>query len=683
MPGTSDIEYVRPFTLALLVLAGGLTGCRLDPLRTSTPAGVTHRPLVLAHPTRTDHRPPSTPPQREAKARTKRVEYLPAVQGGTHHGRPVPHARPVTAEDQGYTLNFNGTDVKDVVRLILGELLHANYSLDPGLKGPVHLHTASPIPRSELPFVLEHLLEARGAVLLRQGDFYTILPRNKAAAPPVRRAGRTALPGYQTLVLPLEYISAAQLRTLLKPLRPRAGLVTLHDRLPLVLLTGTSAEIERYRALIRTFDIDQMRGQSIAVFHLQEVLPSTLVGELQTIFGEEGAQAPAAGMLRLVPVDRLGLLIAISPRKVYLEAVAGWIRRLDTLGQRQGEQLFVYKVRNSKAEKLAELLNGIFGTRTGGAVPPGKGAAAGRDVHLGRVKILADSENNALIIRATREDYRKILRSLDKLDTLPPQVLLQATILEVQLVGDLRYGVEWVFQHRLGSGRTGKGLLDLGDTGIAPVLPGFAYQVVGSGDAVKGVINALASDSRSKIISSPSLMVLDNHAAKIRVGDQVPVLTSQATNTGSSGSNPIITNTIEYRDAGITLDVTPHISSSGMIVLDILQEVSSVSEQTSSGINSPTINQRLIHTTIAVRDGGTVVLGGLIKDGKTRRNSGIPLLRDLPGVGMLFGSHGQGNTRVELLMTITPTVLRNQDASEAISRAFRERFGLEAPEVLR
>jgi len=264
-------------------------------------------------------------------------------------------------------------------------------------------------------------------------------------------------------------------------------------------------------------------------------------------------------------------------------------------------------------------------------------------------------------------------------------VLVEASIVEVTLSDDLFYGLEWFFKNGLNnSSKTGTGLLDLGTPGLAAQVPGFSYSVVDSAGAVRAVFNTLASDNKVNVVSSPSLMVLDNQSASIRVGDQVPIRTSETTNTGSSGDDPLITSTIQFRDTGVMLEVTPQIKDGGMVVLKINQDVSDVSQTTSSGIDSPTINQRQINTTVAVHSGDTIVLGGLIRDNQDTGNSGIPGLRNVPGIGWAFGETSKTRRRTELVVLITPTAITNRAEAREVTREFRNHLkGLQLPDQFR
>jgi len=291
----------------------------------------------------------------------------------------------------------------------------------------------------------------------------------------------------------------------------------------------------------------------------------------------------------------------------------------------------------------------------------------------GNVKIIADSENNALLIMASRSEYEKVRSAIRRLDVMPLQVLVEATILEVTLTDDLSYGLQWFFKNGIGDSKSG-----IGELFPLPVDPSFSYTVKDSSANIRAVLNLLAADSRLNIISSPSLMVLDNRTATIKVGDQVPIRTSETTSLATSGTDPLVTSTIQYRDTGVLLEVTPRVNPGGMVVLEITQDVNDVDQTTTSDIDSPTIIQRRIMTSVAVQSGETVVLGGLIRDNKSQSEAGIPGLRSVPGVGRLFSSKTTTSTRTELLVLITPTAISNvEEAKKSTEEMKRKLDGID------
>jgi general secretion pathway protein D len=378
-------------------------------------------------------------------------------------------------------------------------------------------------------------------------------------------------------------------------------------------------------------------------------------------------------------------------------------------------------VQNAKATELADILGNIFQSRAsaraaggepatagataagmrGGTVAPGltpvqirppglgvpvpgappttaapqSGDAEGLAlVDGGSLEIIADDIRNALVVLATPEQYRMVESAVRKLDVVPLQVLIEARILEVALRDDLSYGVEWFFHNNdinSGEGRS-RGTLDVGDAGIGPLAPGFAYTIIDTADQVRLALNLLSTESDVNVLSSPSLMVLDNQTATINVGDEIPVPARQST-SNIDPSSPTV-NEITFRQTGITLSVTPRVSSSGLVTMEIRQEVATAAATTTSNIDAPTIQNRAIDSVVAVNSGETIVLGGLMQTQQAENESGIPGLRRIPGIGKLFGATSNEESRTELLVLITPRVVRNRDDVRSITEEFRQKL---------
>ena len=284
------------------------------------------------------------------------------------------------------------------------------------------------------------------------------------------------------------------------------------------------------------------------------------------------------------------------------------------------------------------------------------------------VRIIADDSNNALIVLATPVDYRMIEQTLRKLDLVPLQVLIEGTVAEVALRGELRYGLQWFFN----SGNSSATLSAVPLATPAQFFPGFSY-LFATND-VRVVLNALDDISDLNMISSPTLMVLDNQTASLQVGDTVPIFTEQATTDAG-----IIVNSIQQQDTGVTLTVTPRVNAGGLVNLEITLEVSDAVPTVTSGLNSPTIRQRKIQTTVAVQSGETVALGGLIRDDKAKTKSGIPILHELPILGSLFGETVDSKERTELLVVLTPRVIRGMQQARDVTRELRKRLRSVSP----
>lgn len=311
--------------------------------------------------------------------------------------------------------------------------------------------------------------------------------------------------------------------------------------------------------------------------------------------------------------------------------------------------------------------------RLGGERTAAGGLTGGLDnlgPQRGGLRIVADERNDALLIMATTREYRMIESTLERLDIAPLQVLVEATIAEVSLNDRLEHGLRYFFDIGSGGDTNELTFSDAADGRVAASFPGFSYFF--QGQDVSIALNALNDVTDVTIISSPMLMALDNQTARLQVGDQVPVPSAQSVST--QDPNAPIVNSIDFQDTGVILEVTPHVNASGMVVLDVLQEVSDVVETTSSGIDAPTIQQRQIQSSVSVRTGETIALGGLIRDSNTISRSGIPLLMDIPWLGRLFENRTRTNERTELLVLLTPQVVRNSEEARDVTRELRRRL---------
>jgi general secretion pathway protein D len=280
---------------------------------------------------------------------------------------------------------------------------------------------------------------------------------------------------------------------------------------------------------------------------------------------------------------------------------------------------------------------------------------------------VADETKNSLLIIANDRDYQRVLRVIQGLDVVPSQVLIEAVIAEVDLNDDLQYGVQWQLQK---GGTSTATFSNIATGGVASIFPGFNYAFNAAN--VAATLSALNSLTHVNVISTPSLMVLDNKTARLQVGDQVPITTQTATSTVTAST--AIVNSITLQDTGVILSVTPHINESGRVQLEIEQEVSSVVATTSSTINSPTIQQRKVKTTVVVNNGEVLALGGLIQDSHSKTSSQIPLLGSLPLIGGAFSDKDNAVKKTELLVLITPRVVRDGTESRLVTEEYRRKF---------
>ncbi len=602
------------------------------------------------------------------------------------------------------TLNFEGADLREVIKFVLGDMLGENYLIDPRVQGQVTLQTSHPLAVAALVPTLETVLRMNGAALVREQGMYRIVPLAEALrSAPGPGLSQRAMLGYEVRIFPLRFVAAQEMQTILQPFIPEGGLVRTDPLRNLLIIGGTSAELDKLQETVEIFDVDFLQGMSVGLFRLDNVEVGTLTGELERLFGESSG-GPLAGLFRLIPIDRLNAILVVTPQPAYLEKAKVWIERLDRVQNPDSPRLFVYRMQHVRAEDVAGVLSDVFGggskkttntSATAGApslapglepveigvgeggqspqsaaTPAGTVATGGSSGAVGEVKIIADATNNALLVLATQRDYDTIEAAIQQLDISPLQVLVDATIVEVSLSGELSYGLQWFFKNGLDN-KEGRGIFANAAT-LATTFPGFNYSVVDSANEVRVVLNALAEDSKVNVISSPSIMVLDNQSATIKVGDQVPIRTSESVNLSSD--DPVTTTNIQYRDTGVSLTVTPRVNAGGMVIMDIDQEVNDVSSTTTSGIDSPTIQQRRIESSVAVQSGESIVLGGLIREIRSGDESGIPVLHRVPVIGPLFGSTSRSARRTELIVLITPRVASNQLQARQITEEFRSKL---------
>lgn len=306
------------------------------------------------------------------------------------------------------------------------------------------------------------------------------------------------------------------------------------------------------------------------------------------------------------------------------------------------------------------------------------GMSGSSNAEMPNVKIIPDEGNNALVIVANSEEYTKIEKVIKQLDVLPLQVLIDATIVEVTLNDDLQYGIQWYFSHNNGGTNIitggGKGTgINLQDLGAAIGSGGFTYLFSSNSRDINAILRAEATKDNINVVSSPSLMVLNNQEASIKVGDSVPIRTSQSTNTNDS-TNPIQTSGIQMVDTGINLSIRPRVNSGGLVLMDILQTVNGVKATETSDIDSPTISKREIESSVAIQSGETIVLGGLIKEDNTYTRFGVPLFHEIPLIGPLFGSTTRNKDKNELVVLITPRVVNSRQDAQSITDEFRRKL---------
>lgn len=613
------------------------------------------------------------------------------------------------ADADGVTLNFEKAALPEFLRVVFDTILHENYLIDPQVNGSVTLHTTRPITLDAVHSILEEVLQQNDATLIRDAGIYKIIPlanaQTSAASPSIGRYSNKRSAGYGVQIVPLQHVSATELEKIIKPFVPAGSSLRIDAARNLLILSGPKYRLDELLATVRTFDVDWLKGMSFAMFKLQYADAVTLVEELEQVLNGD-TTSPLEGIVRLLPIERLNAVLVITHKPALIAQIRSLIEQFDWgVEGSSGRRLYIYALENGKAENIATVLQEIFGQlpadsftaranqantdtnvfRSADAVSrplprPGSVGAGdvANDVVDGRgglvadssseIKIIADEDNNAILVLSSQEDYRAIEAAIRKLDIAPRQVLIEATIAEVTLSNTLDYGVRWFLENGNSSQLSVNGPVPSSASG-----DGLAFAFFDQSSDVKAFFDMLATESSVKFLSTPQVMVLDNQTATIRVGDQIPVTirSSQSTNNPDA---PIVTE-VQFRDTGTLLTVTPHINAGGQVTLEISLEVSLPgTEPAVGGGGNVSIAQRTINSSVIVQSGQTVVLGGLILETTTEGTSGVPGLMRIPVFGKLFSSTSKDVFRTELIITVRPRVVENARQMQKITEELRMRM---------
>jgi len=637
------------------------------------------------------------------------------------------------------SFNFEGEPLHAVVKAILGDMLGQNYTIAPGVQGTVTLATPRTVSPAQAYVLLERALADNNARMVYSGGMYQIVPADAAlpsgtVAP--RTGGAAAARGFEVRVVPLRYISATEMEKVLKPYARPNAIVAVDNGRNTITVSGSRVELENYLRTIEIFDVDWLSGMSVGVFPLQTGKATRVVADLEKVFGEQ-SKSPVAGMFRFLPLEGANAVLVITPQAEYLDDIGDWLERIDSSGA--GARLYSYELKYIKARDLAERLAEVFGggsgrsgnNETGGSLMPGlsgvsigsgsggfgsdgridnggsldsMGGSSGTSGNGGglgsgslslsqdrggsssvtlevdgdRVGVSALDETNALLVRTTPSAWKSIREVVERLDVMPLQVHIEAQVAQVQLSGDLEYGVQWFIE---------RAMTDNGFPEFAPpadggpsrwsTLAGSVGGVAGNGLAwtlvkndAAAIIRALDSVSDVRLLQTPSVFVRNNAEAEFNVGDRIPVSTVSV--NPILGSDNSLTS-VQYLETGTILKVRPRVTQDGTVFLDIVQEISAPAGQPDNNGNYR-ITTRRLKTEAAAQDGDTVMLAGLITDGVERGAGGIPGLSRIPVLGALFGTQNSNTSRSETIVLITARIIRNNQEARDLTDEYSRRF---------
>lgn len=564
---------------------------------------------------------------------------------------PTPPARQTSKAAPTVSFFFDDADVYEVIQTIFADVLKVNYIVDPQVKGRVNFRTITPVPKDEVLGIMEIVLRMNGIGFVEEAGLYRIVPLTD---------------------VPRELVYSQ---------------------------IGKSPE----KVAIDMFNFKNLE--------LREAMP-----DIENALGLH----LRGGTVRILPIYRLNSLIVVATSNEQLTYIRKWIQVFDDMFSVTRLKIFVYPLQNSKATHIASLMQSIFSggsagtattpapattprTATPRATSPGAaaqptpaptaeprtGAAAmvtgGGKFVSPETKVFADEITNSLIILATPADYSFIEETIRKLDILPRQVVIEALVAEIKLTDDLSFGLAWSLKTDINfslkpfdnpvslDGQMGQRSSSLTfDPKVGPVLSGtgFSFLATDSSGVVRARIEALAAASRARVLASPHVLVLDNREARIQVGDQVPIATSETSVSGTTD----IQRTIQYKDTGVILRVKPQVNEGGLVTLELSQEVSTYALQKIFGSDQVVISKREAVTNLVAQDGQTIVIGGLIQEASTKANEGIPFLSKIPLLGYLFGGTTDKYERRELIILLTPHVMRDLNEARAVTSDYLQRM---------
>jgi general secretion pathway protein D len=609
------------------------------------------------------------------------------------------------------TIDFDNVDISVVVKFV-SELTGKNFIIDDRVKGKVTLISPKKIPIDDVYNVFLSVLEVNGFTVVPSGNMNKILPAAQAREKSLETRTSSGLAETQdrmvTQVISLERANPDEIKRVLDPIVSKTSSVIAYPAAGMLVITDYLSNIRRLQEIISALDVEGA-GDQISYIPLQNASASEVVKSLTAIFQQRQAKLSTIRAVADSRTNSIIILASISET----ESVRKLVAMMDKDVPRGESNIQVYRLQNSVAEDLAKVLTSIV-QNSGSTASAAAGTPAvprvATSVVTKNVQIVSDKATNTLVIMAEREDYRILENIIKQLDVPRAMVYIEALIMEVNASKDFKLGVEWrgITEHGsvdgnpaaafIGSGGAGTstspggynildGLINTATTPPTGVFPGgFSMGIVSAGITIGGitfpnigaVVQAYKTDSEVSILSTPQIMTLDNEEAEINVGSNVPYLTRQDTTSSTTSINY---NSYEYRDVGVTLNITPHINEENFVRLKISQQVTKVTSSTNS--TTPTTLKRTAKTTVVVKDKDTIVIGGLVGDSTQDNTYKVPLLGDIPLLGWLFKTNSTSREKTNLYVFLTPHIVRTQADAAALYQDKRENMGEVVEGVIR
>lgn len=600
-------------------------------------------------------------------------------------------SRPTLAQD--FTVNLKDTDIQEFIEFV-ADVTGSTIVIDPSVKGKVKVVSSKPVSRAELYDLFLSILDVHGYTAVRSGDVVRVIPNKNARSAPVDVISGTSIINdeYVTQVIRLENVSAAKLIPVLRPLVPQQAHMAAYAPSNAIIISDIRANIDRITQIIDS--MDQSAVKKTEVVKLRYGVSTDVVEMLKALEKSRAGEGADANDEASLVADKRTNSIIVTADEVSIERIKSLIDYLDIPLEQSGNVRVMY-LEYANATDVAEVLTRVMQNLTR---LDDETTGRNRSANSAKSTIEADEGTNSLIITADTDEMAALESVIARLDIRRAQVLVEAIIVEMEIVEGRELGLQWLFANDSGlfgsaisssqaqQGRNAAlaqailpedaGSNDISVRNIAGALsqvPGstFGWGVVDQNLTMSTILNALESQGNANILSTPSLLTLDNEEAFITVGQQVPFVTGSYTNTGAANgvANPF--QTIQRENVGVTLQVTPQINEGDSVVMDIVQEVSSISQQVLSASDVIT-NERKIETKVLAKDGDIVVLGGLVKDDIQDSRQGVPILSGIPVIGRLFRSDVVSVTKSNLLVFIRSTIIRDdEDLAGATAEKYR------------
>ena len=599
-------------------------------------------------------------------------------------------------------LNYEQADLRLVLEQ-LAESLDISILIDPSIDKRISIRTSPdrPLQREDIWPLIRLLTRDAGIFLERVGDVYNARMINSSLPADIIGPDSSAetVNSQVMQITPLTYVSTETAVEALGPLLAPEGSVSQLGSRDLLMITASDFLLQRANELLMLIDADPFSNQGIHLYQLSNANAPEVAEELVEILELIEGASPA---YQVRGIERINAILVTAPASRGFEEISRWVEILDADSQEQVEQLFMYKVKNLDALELAETLSTVFEEEDDPLTPPNIGrsdtlnivdtlaaeASQTATAETGQVplttggtsangavsanltvKIVADEATNSLLIRSTARDYRQLLTTISQLDVVPLQVMVNAVIAQITLTDDTRFGVDW---SRV-AGNTLNPISSNTTTDFAPNLNGlmFTRGFIDGSARVDATLEAIAQNNEVRLLARPSLTVGNNQEGEIQIGAEVPVEAGESISAGG-----LSTTNIQYRDTGIGLLITPQINEDGVVNLIINQTLRSVDNSASGINNNPVFNNQEITTTVVVKNGDNIVLGGLIQTDTEALNTGVPLLNRVPGLGNLFSYQQDNQERRELFIVLRPEVINLNDQAGPQYSDILDRFDL-------